>query len=157
MWGASKQPLMVRQVQIALLLVCVFLLGSDVQALACELSCAAEGHQSQRDSAQSHSHHHSSAILDSADVQSQVPPSKGSITFITDQHDLHSVPGCAAADRVTLSVPVIAQANTVSHLMAAVVEDNSRQRPLPSGRPAEFGSPPHIRSVSQHNPTPLRI
>jgi hypothetical protein len=150
---------MVRQLQIALLLVCVFLLGSDVQTLACELSCAADTHQSQHDPTQNHSHRHSSAVSDSADLQPKVPQAtaKGTFASITDQHDPHSTPGCAAADHVTLSVPVIAHSNTVSHSIAAIIEDNTNPIHLAHRSAAEFDSPPQARSAPQHRPTPLRI
>jgi hypothetical protein len=148
-----------RRLQIAVLLVGVVLLGLDAQALACELSCAAETHQSQHES--QHSHHHSGAVSESADplphLHTAHLANDDDHIIVVDQRPSHPLPGCAAADRVTLSVSVIAQPSVLSHSVTALVEDNVRANRLAHQSPAEFDSPPYICSAPKHNFSPLRI
>lgn len=156
---------MLRQALVAALLAGVALLGLDAQALACDLSCAAEAQQSRHDSGHKHSHHHSDAASESADLQVHTHAlqavgkgDKGDIAFTTDQHVPVPPPGCVAADRVTLNVQIANQAPEPLYHVAALVDSHvSAERLMVHRSPSEFDSPPYAPSASHHSSTPLRI
>jgi hypothetical protein len=157
--GSIQLPAMLRQLLVAMLMLCVILLGSNAYALVCEWSCAAEAHHPQRDPEGSHSHHHSNAVSKSAHshLQALQTQRKEDVAFLSEGGVPHPVAGCAAADRVTLNVQAIAQSNTATHSLAALEEGNvSLGRFMTHQTPSEFDSPPHS-TTSQHSSTPLRI
>ena len=155
-WGASKLKTMLRQALITVLLAGVALLGSDAQALACELSCAAEAHPAQRDSDHRHAHHHSDAVSGSMDLQPHAMHSMGNEQLAPDQASLAPPPGCAAADHVALNVQVAKQAPAPSYHVL-VDSHVSAGWLMAHHSPSEFDSPPSLSSASHHSSTPLRI
>lgn len=155
---------MLRRLLIAALLVCVVLLGSDAYAIACELSCASEARQPQHEfheSERSHSHHHySNAVSESAHSHApalQTERNEDS-TILNGGRVSRPLAGCAAADRVTLNVQVVAQSNRLSHSVPVMVEGHvSLDWFMTHQTPAEFESPPRTTFAPQSSSTPLRI
>lgn len=154
----STIGIMLRQPLITVLLLGVVFLGSDAQALACELSCATEAHQSQHGSAHRHSHPDAVSELGNLQPHAHAAQREASddFTFVADQHVSRPLPTCAASDRVTLSAQVIVQLNTLSCSAAVVNNSMSADRLLAHHSPTEFESPPCI-SFAPNNSSPLRI